>query len=280
MTNISQASVTQVRTRRTGSTSKKKIAASAFRRAPQASPENTHPVVTDITPASAPKPEPAKTKVVSTKRPHEAVEPIKDPADIEKAKDYLRNCPVRYTNSPISLRNYMMFVININNGLRIGDLLSLHICDVLTEKGNVKTEVYIKESKTGKTRYLFLGPSSKAAIMDYLESLEDYHPSDYLFESRQRDKNGMSKPIGRKMAWQIIHDMGIAISEGREKPLRLGTHSLRKTFGYQRIQQNPNDPMIIAKVSDIYNHANLSTTYRYVGMDIEDKKSLCLDHEL
>lgn len=279
MANTSTSTISKIRTRRTQSTSRSSIKSTSFRPAPKAETSNPTPIVTD-TPISTPAPEPKKKKVVSEKRPHEAVEPIKDPADIEKAKDYLRNCPTRYTESPLSLRNYMMFVININNALRIGDLLNLHICDVINDKGNVKTEVYIKEQKTGKTRYLFLGPSSKAAIMDYLESLEDWHPTDFLFESRQKDKDGISKPISRITAWRIMHDMGLAISEGRDKPLHLGTHSMRKTFGYQRIQNNPNDPMIIAKVSDIYNHASLATTYRYLGMDIEDKKSLCIDNEI
>lgn len=212
--------------------------------------------------------------------PHEAVEPIKDKADIEAAKAWFISQKPRWCTHPTNLRNYMMFVVNINNAVRISDLLRLRIQDVLQDDGTVRDELYIRESKTSKTRYVFFGPSCKLAIRQYLDALPAYQPTDFLFASRNSGANGESRPITRQRAWEIMSTMGKAISKTRSCPLHLGTHSMRKTFGYQRIKANPHDAMIIAQVSEMYNHSNMSTTYRYLGFDKETKRHLCIAYEL
>lgn len=216
-----------------------------------------------------------KNKTITNITPHEPVQPIKDLDDLQAAKEYLKSKP----QTPENLRNYMMFIVNINNAVRISDLFKLKIKDVLGEDGEIVSEVFIKESKTGKTRYIFFGESSKEAITQYLEALPEFYEDDYLFASRKRDKNGNSKPLTRQQAWNIMHDMGEAISTEKKK-LHLGTHSMRKTFGYQKIKQYDNDPMIVAKVSEMYNHESMNTTYRYLGIDTETKRTLCVENEL
>ena len=211
---------------------------------------------------------------------HEAVEPIRDKADIEAAKAWLLSQKPRWCTHPTNLRNYMMFILNINNGTRISDLLRLRIQDVTLEDGTIKDELLIRESKTSKTRYMFFGPSCKLAIKQYLDALPSYERTDFLFASRNSGVNGESRPITRQMAWEIMSSMGKAISQSRACPLHLGTHSLRKTFGYQRIKANPGDAMIIAQVSEMYNHTNMNTTYRYLGFDKEAKRNLCVAYEL
>jgi integrase len=59
------------------------------------------------------------------------VEPIKDIEKIEEIKDVLLEK---------SYRNYMIFLVGINTGLRIGDLLKLKVEDVRNRK-----HIYIKE---------------------------------------------------------------------------------------------------------------------------------------
>ena len=231
---------------------------------------------------------PQRNKCVA--KPHEAVEPIKDTADIEAAKNYLLNQEPRWKANPTNLRNYMMFVVNINNALRISDLLDICIDDILVKRvesanaitpDDIKEEVFIRESKTGKTRYIFFGQNSKEAICAYINALPTWDRNDFLFASRQRDKaTGRSKAITRQMAWTIINKMGKEISKDRDKQLHLGPHSMRKTFGYQRIKANPDNPMIVAEISEIYNHSDIKTTYRYLGIDTETKKNLCIGHEL
>ncbi len=50
-----------------------------------------------------------------------AVEPIRDKDDIQAMKDYLRSW---------NERNYILFLVGINTGFRIGDILKLRVKDV------------------------------------------------------------------------------------------------------------------------------------------------------
>jgi integrase len=58
----------------------------------------------------------------------QTVQPIKDRGKIEAMKKILRAS---------SLRNELLFVLGINTGLRISDILSLTIADVLSDKQGI-----------------------------------------------------------------------------------------------------------------------------------------------
>lgn len=231
---------------------------------------------TTPSPESAPRPLKKRSRVVR----HQTVDPIKDAADIQAAKAYLLSQPNKWKSRPTNLRNYMMFVININNGLRISDLLSLRICDVLSPSGEIVDDLTIQEEKTRKSRPVFFGPESKAAILNYLAALPSYKPSDYLFSSCRVSSKKGSAPLSRIQAWRIIHDMGEVISADRDKKLHWGTHTMRKTFGYQRLARDPENQMLLTQISEMYNHSTLSMTYKYLGIDKETKRALCTDVEL
>lgn len=65
------------------------------------------------------------------------VQPIRDPEQIQQLKDYFKEK---------SIRNYILFVMGINTGLRISDILKLKVGDV---KGSY---ISMREKKTGKLR--------------------------------------------------------------------------------------------------------------------------------
>ena len=62
------------------------------------------------------------------------VEPIRDVGDIEKMKSYLLAS---------NYRDYLLFVLGINTGLRISDLLKLKVSDI---RG--KFHIVVTEKKT------------------------------------------------------------------------------------------------------------------------------------
>ena len=88
--------------------------------------------------------------------------------------------------------------------------------------------------------------------------------SDYLFTSRTKDKKtGKKKPITTKRAYQIIkHEI---------EPLfdveRIGTHTLRKTFGYMYYKQTHD----IAMLQQLFNHSSEKITLAYIGITDDAK---------
>lgn len=88
-----------------------------------------------------------EVKTMANKRggnPNE-VEPIKNIKDINKVKQYLLGKENK--------RDYTIFVVGINVGLRASDLLDLKISDVVAG-GEIKDTVNIVEQKTDKKGHL------------------------------------------------------------------------------------------------------------------------------
>jgi len=114
-----------------------------------------------------------------------------------------------------------MFVVGINTGLRISDILQLTVKDLKN-----KTHIKIIEQKTNKIKRFLINSSLKVEIDKYIKTMSD---EEYLFQSRK----GENKPISRVQAYRILNSAAehIGLQE-------IGTHTLRKTFGYLHYKQN------------------------------------------
>lgn len=163
------------------------------------------------------------------------VEPIRDKAKLEELKALLKKQ---------SARNGFLLNFGVNTGLRISDILPLKVRDV---RG--KSHILITEKKTGKRKRFKINQQLQAAIRDYTHGMDD---DEYLFASSKRPQ-----PITRVRAYQIIN--GAARKVGLSE---IGTHTLRKTFGYHFYQRTRD----IATLQMIFNHSHPSITLRYIGI--------------
>ncbi|MDR1471998.1 MAG: site-specific integrase [Synergistaceae bacterium] len=152
-------------------------------------------------------------------------------------------------------RDELLFVMGINTALRIGDLLSLSVGDVLDEKGNISMSLNMKEQKTGKAKRFPLNSAVKNALFDYLSQRRCADRSEPLFASQ---KGGA---LSRSQAWRLLKKAAESI--GLEN---IGTHSLRKTFGYQVYKKSGGD---LALVQKLMNHSTSRVTLSYIGIDRE-----------
>lgn len=174
------------------------------------------------------------------------VEPIKNTRDINKIKQYLYGKENK--------RDYCIFVMGINVGLRAGDLLSLKIKDV-TNGNEIYDNVTIKEEKTGKTRTFTLNKNAKEAINIYLSCLDNLDLEEYLFKSKKGGHLGV-RPL-HHIIKSTLRDLGI---KGN-----YGTHSLRKTMAYHRYINN----VPIETLQKVLNHSSSAITLRYIGITKE-----------
>jgi len=176
------------------------------------------------------------------------VQPIRDENKIEEMKLILKKQ---------NYRNYFLFVLGINTGLRIGDILRLKVSDVKD-----KTHLTVKEEKTGKRKRFFINDSLRKEISDYTFNLDE---DDFLFEGRK------GKAIGRIMAWKILNEAAdkIGVTE-------IGTHTLRKTFGYHFYQRKKD----VAILQNIFNHSSPSETMKYIGIEQDEIDESIMDFSL
>lgn len=164
------------------------------------------------------------------------VQPIRNLEKVDKMKIYLREK---------SERDYILFLLGITIGLRISDILSLKKEDLL------KSHIDIVELKTRKHKRVKIPGYIKKDLLAYINQLSD---GSYVILSRQ----GNNRPIDRSTAYRILRDAAEHVNLKE-----IGTHTLRKTFGYHYYKQTKD----VAMLQELFNHSDQSTTLKYIGIN-------------
>jgi integrase len=185
------------------------------------------------------------------------VQPIRDKKKLEAMKKIL------LAESP---RNHLLFILGINTGLRISDILQFKVKDLVNERGKPRDFHAVKEKKTGKWRRFPFGKNVKKAIELYMKTY-DVEPEDWVFKSRKGDG-----PIDRRHAWRILSETAqmVGIDEA------IGTHSLRKTFGYHAYKSGVD----LSMIQYLLNHSSQRETLRYIGITDEEAEDVVINLNL
>lgn len=162
------------------------------------------------------------------------IQPIRDLNKLFRMQELLSSNP----------RNEMMLLTGVNSGLRISDLLWLKVRDVATGDHMVNREL-----KTGKVRRFFINEHFREVIDQYIKGML---PDDYLFASNRYP----FLPISRVQAYRILRAAGEAVGLND-----VGTHSLRKTFGYHHYRRYKD----VLTLQMIFNHHDPRETLSYIG---------------
>lgn len=172
------------------------------------------------------------------------VEPIRNEDTILDFADYLKEkC----------MRDYVLFMSGIFLGLRISDILPLKVRDVKNAD-----YLFMTEKKTGKKDRIKINDELKQIYKEYIVGMRDY---EFLFQpTRGRNRN---HPITRQRVWQILNEA----ADKFEYKDPIGCHTLRKTFGYMIY----NETKDAAALQDIFRHASIEYTKRYIGVNQDSK---------
>ncbi len=151
-------------------------------------------------------------------------------------------------------RIYLLFMVGICTGLRIGDMIGLTVGQV-----NRGDKLRLIEEKTGKEQSIKINKQLRAVLDAELEGLND---DAYLFPSRQKDRRGRVKHISVSTAEKDLQDVKYWFN------LRypFSCHSLRKTYGYWHYQMNHNLPLLAKQ----FNHSDTRVTLAYIGLDEDE----------
>ena len=167
------------------------------------------------------------------------VEPIRDKKKIRAVEDYLANR---------SKRNRLLFVLGCNSGLRVSDILALDVKDVRD-----KTHIELTEKKTGKSKRFPINNKLKKLITDFIKDKEDDEP---LFLSQKQMR------LDRSQVYRILNNACKAVGID----VNIGTHSMRKSFGYHHYNQFKD----VAMLQMIFNHSSPQITLRYIGINQDE----------
>ena len=166
------------------------------------------------------------------------VEPIRDKNKLKRVENIL---------SKQSYRDLMLFCLGINSGLRISDILSLDVKDVKN-----KNFIELIEKKTGKYKKFPINSKLKSMFEIFTKHRKNDEPLFITVFNNRMDRFTAYNIIKKACLDAKIDD-------------NIGTHSLRKTFGYFHYKKYKN----IAMLQKIFNHSTPDITLRYIGIEQE-----------
>lgn len=166
-------------------------------------------------------------------------EPIKDRKDIAKIEQVLKFC---------NLRDYTIWVLGMNSGLRVSDIVRLNVSDVVN-----RTHISIIEKKTNKVKTFYINDKLKKVLKDFTKDRDFNEP---LFLGKQ------GKRLNRTQVYRFI----VKICKENGIQAHVATHTLRRSFGYHHYQQFK-DAVVLQK---IFNHSSQRITLMYIGIDQDE----------
>ena len=149
-------------------------------------------------------------------------------------------------------RNAMVFKFGINTILRVSDIITIKVSDVMDESGSIRDYVQLQEQKTSKYRKIRINAELERSLIEYIDDWK-LQLDDWLFPSFRSPE----KHIDRVTTWKFLKK---ASEEAQIE--NFGTHSMRKTLAYHIYSQTKN----ISLVMKMLNHTNPAVTMRYIGI--------------
>lgn len=174
-------------------------------------------------------------------------DPIKRIEDIHYIQAYIKTRDKTHSH-----RNYILFILGITTGYRVGDLVNLRVKDIKAALSNGYFK--IEEGKTKKIRKVPIVNNLKKELKDYIKNKKDY---EYIFYSQK------GRSLGVKGVTDVLKEVAIDL---KLRDINLSAHSLRKTFAYRVWMENSKD---IFYVKELLGHSTVEYTKRYLGLDIE-----------
>lgn len=202
------------------------------------------------------------------------VHPIREKSDVKKCIDYLHEkalSATRLDTQRAAYRDWFLFVVGINVGLRVSDLTKLKWDNIF--ESDMKTFVdgrNKEEQKTGKMKLICPNEYMKKVVKEYLY-FSDVEPGagGYVFLSGRKNKDGEYPSISDAAVEKMIKEVtGACGIDGN-----YNTHSLRKTYAFHKYMMyvKNNDPLALVKVQKDLNHRNSSDTARYLGITRDEQ---------
>lgn len=155
-------------------------------------------------------------------------------------------------------RDLLIFLLSINTGIKLTELLKLRVCDVKN-----KNELTIKESFTKIKKVFPLNDEIKQLAKEYTENRKLKEP---LFISR------LGKSIDRIQVFRNFKDICIELGVEDE----YSVSSWRKTFGYH-YYKNYGD---LAILEWLFNQSTVVETMKFIGINEDFNSRFNLEFSL
>lgn len=164
----------------------------------------------------------------------------------------------------IAYRNKLLFILGIHLGIRASDLRTLRWSFFFDTDGEFRESYTIqpkKQKKYNKFVTLFFNDTTKKAVQNYLSVYPCDDMNALIFKSREGTDS-----IKEATIWNIIDK--VAKEAGIKQ--NIGSHSLRKTFGYWIWHNAEDKNKALVILMRIFGHSDTATTAKYIGITTDE----------
>lgn len=256
-------------------------------------------VAVDFSVVNTPKLKPYKNHDLTRKEARNGtVEPIRKDEDVKRVADYFYKKGM--------YREWCMFMVGINCGLRVSDLIRLRVDDFAVERHDGTWQVRPIGS------FFKLMPKKTEHERKYVEVqiTRDMCKALQIYFDKVGGPNGKYQKYFETRGWLFPSERGSIITSKRTivsqkfpgdpidedtfgKTMRkcgrdlnlgypIGTHSLRKTFGYRMFRQyqsNGEGESALIQLQQIFNHSKPSITMKYIGVGSEVRRRMVANYD-
>ena len=159
--------------------------------------------------------------------------------------------------SPIGKRNYAIFLLVIQLGIRNSDIAEMRLSNLKWERKTIE----FSQHKTGKFIVCHLTDDAGWAIIDYIRYARPQSEEPHLFLTTNAPYSKMAYPSVGGILVRQMRKCGLSKTKG----IRSGMHSLRHTLARRLLEKNTP----LETISSIMGHTTVSSTSPYVKVDID-----------
>ena len=160
-----------------------------------------------------------------------------------------------------SVRNRALITFMFNTGLRVSEVASLRIKDVLDSEGAVKNEIMLaaENTKTNEARTVFVNEKLRKELQQYAKLLVKENPNNKFFYSQKKRLDGDRGFTANTLAQHFHYLYKRAGLDG------CSSHSARRTF----ITTLANKGVGVRVIMGLSGHKALSSVQCYIDCNSE-----------
>ena len=157
-----------------------------------------------------------------------------------------------------SQRNRALVIMMFNTGMRVSEVASLRIKDVVDSEGNIKNEILLlaENTKTNEARTVFVNEKLRKELQQYSKLLASANSNHKFFYSQKRDSDGFTANTLTQHFHYLYKRVGL---DG------CSSHSARRTF----ITTLANKGISVRVIMGLSGHKALSSVQCYIDCNSE-----------
>jgi integrase/recombinase XerD len=155
-------------------------------------------------------------------------------------------------------RNRALVMMMFNTGMRVSEVASLRIRDVMDSEGNIKNEIRLlaENTKTNEARTVFVNEKLRRELQQYAKLFVNANPNCKFFYSQKRDSDGFTANTLTQHFHYLYKRVGL---DGAS------SHSSRRTF----ITTLANKGIGVRVIMGLSGHKALSSVQCYIDCNSE-----------